>query len=81
VLLGDAAWCVTLFAGCGATLAMVGADRLGAALEEAGDPDVTAALGRWEAELRPTITKRQAAARAGCASTPRPPVRTSGPLT
>ncbi|WP_433556354.1 FAD-dependent monooxygenase [Pseudonocardia xinjiangensis] len=65
VLLGDAAWCVTLFAGYGATLAMTGADRLGTALEDAADIGVTAALDRWEAALRPTITKRQAAARAG----------------
>ena len=32
VLLGDAAWCVTLFAGHGAALALAGADHLGAAL-------------------------------------------------
>ncbi|WP_019200427.1 FAD-dependent oxidoreductase [Tsukamurella sp. 1534] len=31
-LLGDAAWCVSLFAGHGAGLALAGADRLGAAL-------------------------------------------------
>lgn len=30
VLLGDAAWCVTLFAGYGAALALDGVDRLGA---------------------------------------------------
>ncbi|MBB5958632.1 2-polyprenyl-6-methoxyphenol hydroxylase-like FAD-dependent oxidoreductase [Saccharothrix tamanrassetensis] len=64
VLLGDAAWCVTLFAGYGAALALAGADRLGAALAEHGS-DVPAALAHWEAHLRPEIRKRQALARKG----------------
>ncbi|WP_026930984.1 FAD-dependent oxidoreductase [Glycomyces tenuis] len=64
-LLGDAAWCVTLFAGYGAALALAGADRLGAALERHGD--VAAALADWEAELRPEVRKRQALARRGIA--------------
>ena len=64
VLLGDAAWCVSLFAGHGAALALVGADRLGAALDEHGG-DVPAALARWEAGLRPMARDRQAAARRG----------------
>ncbi|QFY10191.1 FAD-dependent oxidoreductase [Nonomuraea phyllanthi] len=58
VLLGDAAWCVTLFAGYGSSLAVGGADRLGAALERDGD-DVLAALAEWEAELRPEAEKKQ----------------------
>ncbi|KAB8181851.1 FAD-dependent oxidoreductase [Nonomuraea phyllanthi] len=58
VLLGDAAWCVTLFAGYGSSLAVGGADRLGAALERHGD-DVLAALAEWEAELRPEAEKKQ----------------------
>ncbi|MDO3646561.1 FAD-dependent oxidoreductase [Nocardia mangyaensis] len=62
VLLGDAAWCVTLFAGHGAALALAGADRLGAALD---DHDVPAALTHWEAALRPEVRKRQALARMG----------------
>ncbi|MEU5870894.1 FAD-dependent monooxygenase [Glycomyces sp. NPDC047369] len=62
VLLGDAAWCVTLFAGYGAALAMSGADLLGDALEHA---DVPAALSSWEAGLRPEVRKRQALARRG----------------
>ncbi|MCP3803151.1 FAD-dependent oxidoreductase [Allokutzneria sp. A3M-2-11 16] len=62
VLLGDAAWCVTLFAGYGAALALTGADQLGAALEE---HDVTTALAGWEAQLRPEVAKRQALARKG----------------
>jgi 2-polyprenyl-6-methoxyphenol hydroxylase-like FAD-dependent oxidoreductase len=66
VLVGDAAWCVTLFAGYGAALALDGADRLGAALEEAG-ADVPAALARWEEGLRPEVGRRQALARRGMA--------------
>ncbi|TCB94469.1 FAD-binding protein [Micromonospora zingiberis] len=64
VLLGDAAWCVTLFAGHGAALAMAGADRLGAALHEPAQ-DIPAALAGWETALRPTVVKRQALARRG----------------
>jgi 2-polyprenyl-6-methoxyphenol hydroxylase-like FAD-dependent oxidoreductase len=58
VLLGDAAWCVTLFAGYGSSLAVGGADLLGAALERHGD-DIAAALTEWEAELRPEAEKKQ----------------------
>ncbi|MEV5892391.1 FAD-dependent monooxygenase [Nonomuraea fuscirosea] len=58
VLLGDAAWCVTLFAGYGSSLAVGGAGRLGAALARHGD-DVPAALAEWEAELRPEAEKKQ----------------------
>lgn len=64
VLLGDAAWCVTLFAGYGAGLALAGADALGAALSEAEVPE---ALTAWEAALRPEVAKRQALARRGIA--------------
>ncbi|WP_198406967.1 FAD-dependent monooxygenase [Nocardia terpenica] len=63
VLLGDAAWCVTPFAGHGVGLAVAGADRLGAALAET--PDVATALARWESALRPEVRKRQASARKG----------------
>jgi 2-polyprenyl-6-methoxyphenol hydroxylase-like FAD-dependent oxidoreductase len=66
VLLGDAAWCVTLFAGYGAALALSGADLLGEALERHGD-DVPAALADWESRLRPETRKRQATARRGIA--------------
>ncbi|THV30006.1 FAD-dependent oxidoreductase [Glycomyces paridis] len=66
VLLGDAAWCVTLFAGYGAALALSGADLLGDALERHGD-DVPAALAEWEPLLRPEVRKRQALARRGMA--------------
>lgn len=63
VLLGDAAWCVTLFAGYGAALAMSGADRLGDALER--HAGTAAALSSWESGLRPEVRKRQALARRG----------------
>ncbi|WP_020579274.1 FAD-dependent monooxygenase [Actinopolymorpha alba] len=58
VLLGDAAWCVTLFAGYGASLALGGADRLGLALEHQ-PADIPAALRAWDAELRPMAEKHQ----------------------
>ncbi|WP_194813436.1 FAD-dependent oxidoreductase [Nocardia sp. XZ_19_385] len=64
VLLGDAAWCVTVFAGYGAALALDGADRLGAASAAHGD-DIPAALGAWETALRPEVLQRQALARKG----------------
>ncbi|WP_280180837.1 FAD-dependent oxidoreductase [Nocardia farcinica] len=63
VLVGDSAWCVTVFAGYGAALAIDGADRLGAALSRHGD--IPTALAAWETELGPEIHKRQALARRG----------------
>ncbi|MFI5716558.1 FAD-dependent oxidoreductase [Nocardia sp. NPDC051750] len=63
VLLGDAAWCVTVFAGYGAALALDGADRLGEAL--ATKDDIPRALTAWEASLRPEVGKRQTLARKG----------------
>ncbi|NMD56535.1 MULTISPECIES: FAD-dependent oxidoreductase [Tsukamurella] len=65
-LVGDAAWCVSLFAGHGAGLALAGSDRLGRALAE-HPGDIDAALRDWETALRPEITKRQQQARAGMA--------------
>lgn len=65
VLLGDAAWCVTLFAGYGAALALTGADRLAEILDQ--HTDVPAALREWETALRPEIGKRQALATKGIA--------------
>lgn len=54
VLVGDAAWCVTLYAGMGASTGMAGADLLGTML--ARHPgSVTEALTRWERQLRPAI--------------------------
>jgi 2-polyprenyl-6-methoxyphenol hydroxylase-like FAD-dependent oxidoreductase len=58
VLLGDAAWCVTLFAGYGSALAVGGADRLGTELERHGG-DIGAALAAWETALRPEVEAKQ----------------------
>jgi 2-polyprenyl-6-methoxyphenol hydroxylase-like FAD-dependent oxidoreductase len=58
VLLGDAAWCVTLFAGYGSSLAVAGADALGTALER-HPGDLPTALRAWEAELRPEAERKQ----------------------
>ncbi|MGP3937614.1 FAD-dependent monooxygenase [Nonomuraea sp. KM88] len=54
VLVGDAAWCVTLYAGMGASTGMAGADLLGTMLARHSD-SVTEALTRWEQQLRPSI--------------------------
>ncbi|GAA1684370.1 FAD-dependent monooxygenase [Nonomuraea maheshkhaliensis] len=58
VLLGDAAWCVTLFAGYGSALAVGGADRLGTELAKR-PCDVPAALAAWEAAIRPEAERKQ----------------------
>jgi 2-polyprenyl-6-methoxyphenol hydroxylase-like FAD-dependent oxidoreductase len=60
VLLGDAAWCVSLLAGQGASMAMAGAETLA---EELQAGDVGSALARYEARLRPVIQRKQAAGR------------------
>ncbi|MFF3224313.1 FAD-dependent monooxygenase [Nocardia suismassiliense] len=73
VLLGDAAWCVTVFAGYGAALALDGADRLGTAI--AAHDDIPTALHTWETSLRPEVHKRQALTRRGI-SRFAPPTRT-----
>jgi 2-polyprenyl-6-methoxyphenol hydroxylase-like FAD-dependent oxidoreductase len=63
VLLGDAAWLPSAFAGYGASLAMGGADLLATALSHDPD-DVPAALREWERELRPEVELRQRRGRA-----------------
>lgn len=60
-LAGDAAWCVTLLAGQGASLGMAGGHSLAKALTEGAD--VHQALVRWEAEFRPIAESRQASGR------------------
>ncbi len=62
VLVGDAAWCMNLYSGMGATSSLRGGAALGAALREHPD-DLAAALDAWEAGLRPFITKHQRTAR------------------
>ena len=54
VLLGDAAWCPTLYSGMGATSGLAGADALDIML--ARHPgDVEGALVAWERQLCPAI--------------------------
>ncbi|MBT2276302.1 FAD-dependent monooxygenase [Rhodococcus qingshengii] len=57
VLVGDAAWCTTLYAGMGVSAGLVGADLLGAMLERHSDPE--SALSEWESTLRPYIAEYQ----------------------
>jgi 2-polyprenyl-6-methoxyphenol hydroxylase-like FAD-dependent oxidoreductase len=61
VLLGDAAYCVSLIAGQGASLAMAGAFLL--AEELSACSDIRQALTRYERRLKPAIEKKQAAGR------------------
>jgi 2-polyprenyl-6-methoxyphenol hydroxylase-like FAD-dependent oxidoreductase len=62
VLLGDAAFCPSLLAGEGTSLAMTAAYVLAGELHRAG-ADVAAALARYERRLRPLMTRKQKAAR------------------
>ena len=61
VLVGDAAWCVTLYAGMGASSGIAGGDLLGTMLERHVD-DIPGALREWEARLRPFIVTEQESA-------------------
>lgn len=54
VLVGDAAWCLTLYSGMGVSTGLAGADLIGTMLERNGG-DVKKALAAWEAHLRPFI--------------------------
>ncbi|MEU8632573.1 FAD-dependent monooxygenase [Amycolatopsis sp. NPDC048633] len=54
VLVGDSAWCVTLYAGMGVSAGLCGADLLGTMLER-HPVDVERALTEWETQLRPSI--------------------------
>ncbi|MDQ3032374.1 MAG: FAD-binding domain [Myxococcota bacterium] len=60
-LIGDAAHCVSLLAGQGSALAMIGALVLAGELKEAGG-DHRAAFARYDARLRPFIEGKQRAA-------------------
>ena len=58
VLLGDSAWCLTLYSGMGASSALAGADLLGTVLQRnPGNP--ARALREWEMRLRPFIADHQ----------------------
>jgi 2-polyprenyl-6-methoxyphenol hydroxylase-like FAD-dependent oxidoreductase len=58
VVIGDAAWCLTLFSGMGATSGLLGGTALGDALAAHPD-DIEAALTAFEAEMRPFVAKHQ----------------------
>jgi 2-polyprenyl-6-methoxyphenol hydroxylase-like FAD-dependent oxidoreductase len=62
VLVGDACQCVSLAAGQGASLAMVGAYVLAEELTRHGN-DLPSALRRYEERLKPSIEKKQKAGR------------------
>lgn len=62
VLVGDAAWCLTLYSGMGASTGISGADLLGTTL--ARNPgNVARALREWEQRLRPFIEVQQRSGR------------------
>ena len=63
VLTGDAAWCATPLAGIGTTLAVTGAYVLAGELGR--DGDVTAALERYEAAMRPMVEDGQGVPKIG----------------
>lgn len=54
VLVGDSAWCVSLYAGMGVSMGMAGADLLGTTLER-HSADVPRALAEWDLTLRPHV--------------------------
>ncbi|MFI5610169.1 FAD-dependent monooxygenase [Amycolatopsis sp. NPDC051903] len=58
VLVGDSAWCVTLYSGMGVSAGLAGADLLGTELQRHPD-DLATALAEWERKLRPPITDWQ----------------------
>jgi 2-polyprenyl-6-methoxyphenol hydroxylase-like FAD-dependent oxidoreductase len=61
VLVGDAAYCLTLISGQGASLAMGGAYILADELRKTAD--ITTALSHYEKRLRPHIEEKQTKAR------------------
>lgn len=64
VLVGDSAWCPSLYSGMGASSGLVGANLLGRRLERHSD-DIEAALDDWERTLRPRITNFQRSGKLG----------------
>ena len=64
VLVGDAAWCPTLYSGMGSSTAMAGADLLGTVLAASSD-GLEAALTEWERRLRPHTDRYQKIGRQG----------------
>lgn len=58
VLVGDSAWCLTLYSGMGASTGLAGGELLGNVLQKYPD-DVGRALVAWEEKLRPFIASLQ----------------------
>ncbi|MCH4457804.1 FAD-dependent monooxygenase [Staphylococcus haemolyticus] len=58
VLVGDSAWCPTLYSGMGATLGLGGANLLGKVLQKYPD-NIEYALNEWENILRPKVKQFQ----------------------
>lgn len=58
MLLGDSAWCLTLFSGMGSTAGLRGGSELAEALKSHPD-DLETALNAWEGAMRPFITSSQ----------------------
>lgn len=58
VLVGDSAWCLTLYSGMGASSGLAGSELLGDMLDRYPD-DPAHALDAWEHKLRPFITDLQ----------------------
>jgi 2-polyprenyl-6-methoxyphenol hydroxylase-like FAD-dependent oxidoreductase len=58
VLLGDAAWCLTLYSGMGASSGIAGGELLGTMLQRHA-VDLPGALRAWEARMRPFVRQQQ----------------------
>lgn len=58
VMIGDAAWSLTIYSGMGTSSAMAGADMLAVALQQ-HPGDIPVALGEWEHRMRPFIEYHQ----------------------
>ncbi|MFB6679407.1 FAD-dependent monooxygenase [Streptomyces sp. NPDC056390] len=57
VLVGDAAWCMTLYSGQGSGMGIAGGELLARMVTE--HDHLSAALGEWETQLRPAVAKHQ----------------------
>ncbi|PZO64569.1 MAG: oxidoreductase [Paracoccus denitrificans] len=57
VLVGDSAWCLTLYSGVGASMGLKGGYELGQVLG-ANPSDIEKALTEWEAGVRPEVKKQ-----------------------
>ncbi|MDO4252306.1 MAG: FAD-dependent oxidoreductase [Rothia sp. (in: high G+C Gram-positive bacteria)] len=63
VLVGDSAWCLTLYSGMGASCALAGAETLGTFLARAHN-DIYRGLAQWEKYMRPYIEQQMKSGRA-----------------